>query len=145
MYATGNERGSHHLSPRTVSFRTLGCKQNQYDTDYLKDTFRQRGFDVREQGPTDLVVVNTCAVTSKSAAKCRQAIRAAVRAGARVIVTGCYAQVSGEELAVPGLSWSGIRARRAGALAEKRLRTSRDKALATISHTAAMPNRGNAS
>lgn len=112
------------MSPRTVSFRTLGCKQNQYDTDYLKDTFRQRGFDVREQGPTDLVVVNTCAVTSKSAAKCRQAIRAAVRAGARVIVTGCYAQVSGEELAgIPGvIAVGGIRGRgELASLAEKAL------------------------
>lgn len=92
------------MSPKTVSFRTLGCKQNQYDTDYLKDTFRERGFQVRDGGPTDLVVVNTCAVTSKSAAKCRQAIRAAARTGAKVIVTGCYAQVSGEELAgIPGV------------------------------------------
>lgn len=92
------------MSPKTVSFRTLGCKQNQYDTDYLKDTFRERGFQVLDRGPTDLVVVNTCAVTSKSAAKCRQAIRAAARTGAKVIVTGCYAQVSGEELAgIPGV------------------------------------------
>jgi threonylcarbamoyladenosine tRNA methylthiotransferase MtaB len=111
---TGHGRNERDESGvRTVSFKTLGCRQNQYDTDYLKETFREKGFRVVESGPSDLVVVNTCAVTARSAAKCRQAIRAAARTGAKVLVTGCYSQVASNEVAdIPGvLVISGVRGR----------------------------------
>ncbi len=89
---------------KTVSFRTFGCKLNQYDTDFLKQAFEDSGYEIRESGSADIAVINTCAVTSRSAAKCRQAIRRAVRAGARVLVTGCYPQVAKEELMdIPGV------------------------------------------
>ncbi len=92
------------MPSKTVSFRTFGCKQNQYDTDFLKESFRGKGFRVVERGHSDVVVVNTCAVTAKGAAKCRQAIRAAVRDGAKVAVTGCYPQVAAAEVQdIPGV------------------------------------------
>lgn len=88
----------------TVRFHTLGCKLNQYDADYMKSLFSSRGWRVVE-GPADVVVVNTCVVTGKAAAKCRQAIRSAVRSGAKVIVTGCYSQVAQEEIkCIPGVA-----------------------------------------
>ena len=98
---------------KTVSFKTFGCKQNQYDTDFLKESFEGRGFEVVRSGPSEVVVVNTCAVTAKGAAKCRQAIRAAARAGAKVVVTGCYPQVALSEVeGLPGvMAVSGIRGR----------------------------------
>ena len=101
------------MPSKTVSFRTFGCKQNQYDTDFLRESFAGRGFTVVESGTSDVVVVNTCAVTAKGAAKCRQAIRAAARAGAKVVVTGCYPQVaSGEVLDIPGVvAVTGVRDR----------------------------------
>ena len=83
---------------KTVSFKTFGCKQNQYDTDFLKQVFREKGYEICESGPADIFVINTCTVTSRSAAKCRQAIRAAARSGAKVVVTGCYPQVAKDEL-----------------------------------------------
>lgn len=89
---------------KTVSFRTFGCKLNQYDTDFLKQAFEDSGYEIRDSGPSDIAVINTCAVTSRSAAKCRQAIRGAARAGAKVLVTGCYSQVAKEELIdIPGV------------------------------------------
>jgi len=89
---------------KTVSFKTFGCKLNQYDTDFLIQSFEDAGYETRVAGPSDIVVINTCAVTSRSAAKCRQAIRAAARSGAKVLVTGCYAQVAYEEIAsIPGV------------------------------------------
>ncbi len=112
------------MGSKTVSFKTLGCRQNQYDTDFLKQTFREKGFRVVDSGPSDLVVVNTCAVTTRSAAKCRQAIRAAARTGAKVLVTGCYSQVAKDEIAdIPGvLIVSGVHARgELASLAEKAL------------------------
>lgn len=111
---------------KTVSFRTFGCKLNQYDTDFLKKVFRDKGYEVKEKGPTDLVVVNTCVVTSRSAAKCRQAIRNAARAGSKVLVTGCYPQVAKEEIMdIPGvIAVTGVRNRaNLVSLAEKALRT----------------------
>lgn len=99
---------------KTVLFRTFGCKQNQYDTDFLKQLFKEKGYQVTDSGPADVVVVNTCAVTARSAAKCRQAIRAAARSGSLVVVTGCYPQLSPQEVAdIPGvLVVTGVRDRR---------------------------------
>lgn len=101
------------MPSKTVSFRTFGCKQNQYDTDFLKESFERKGFSVVDEGPSDVVVINTCAVTAKGAAKCRQAIRAAARSGARVVVTGCYSQVApGEVEGIPGvIAVGGVRGR----------------------------------
>lgn len=106
------------MSNKTVSFRTFGCKQNQYDTDFLKESFEDKGFTVVEDGCADVVVINTCAVTSRSAQKCRQAIRAEARRGAKVVVTGCYPQIAlGEVEDIPGvIAVSGVRDR--GRLAE---------------------------
>lgn len=102
----------------TVSFRTFGCKQNQYDTDFLKESFERKGFRVVDEGPSDVVVINTCAVTAKGAAKCRQAIRAAARSGAKVVVSGCYSQVAPRDVAdIPGvIAVGGVLGR--GALAD---------------------------
>lgn len=101
------------MSKKTVSFRTFGCKQNQYDTDFLKESFEEKGFGVVEGGRPDVVVINTCAVTSRSAQKCRQAIRSAAKAGSKVVVTGCYPQIGLEEVEnIPGvIAVSGVRGR----------------------------------
>lgn len=112
------------MNSKTVFFKTFGCKQNQYDTDFLKQTFREKGFVTVDSGPADVVVVNTCAVTTRSAAKCRQAIRAAVRTGAKVLVTGCYPQVALQEIRnLPGVSViSGVHERnRLASMAEQAL------------------------
>lgn len=114
------------MPSKTVSFKTFGCKQNQYDTDFLKESFQGRGFAVVDDGPADIVVVNTCAVTAKGASKCRQAIRSAVREGAKVVVTGCYPQVALSEIAdIPGvIAISGVRGRaELAGLVEKALLT----------------------
>lgn len=124
------------MSSKTVSFRTFGCKQNQYDTDFLKESFGRKGFSVVDEGPSDVVVINTCAVTAKGAAKCRQAIRAAARSGAKVVVTGCYSQIAPDEVAeLPGvIAVAGVRRRSelAGLVADA-LESGR-KAVAVESH-----------
>ena len=85
-----------------VSFFTLGCKVNQYETDAMADSFRHRGFEVvGEGGFADVYIINTCTVTSMSDKKSRQIIRKARRLnpGAIVAAVGCYAQVSADEVA----------------------------------------------
>lgn len=79
-----------------VAFRSLGCKLNQLETESIADAFRGAGAEVCEsERGVDLVVVNTCTVTSKAEQKARRIARAAFAAnpGAVVLLTGCYAQM----------------------------------------------------
>jgi threonylcarbamoyladenosine tRNA methylthiotransferase MtaB len=85
------------LSARSISFETLGCKLNQYDTQLLIESFaRTPGYRVVEPGGhSDISVINTCTVTSKTDRQSRNLIRRAVRKRPKpvVVVTGCYAEV----------------------------------------------------
>ncbi|BBU54136.1 tRNA (N(6)-L-threonylcarbamoyladenosine(37)-C(2))-methylthiotran sferase MtaB [Mameliella alba] len=69
-------------------FTTLGCRLNAYETEAMKDLAEAAGMD-------NAVVVNTCAVTQEAVRKARQEIRRLRRENpdARVIVTGCAAQI----------------------------------------------------
>ncbi len=92
----------------TFRIITLGCKVNQYESDALAQRLRGAGWlPASGNAPADICIVNTCAVTGKAAMQARQAVRQAVRAnpGARIVVTGCYAQIEAEALtAIDGVS-----------------------------------------
>ncbi len=93
---------------RTVSFITLGCKTNQFESAAMSEQLQQAGYEVVdfEQG-AGLVIVNTCTVTSATDSQSRNLVRRARRLNpqARVVVTGCYAQVDPDALkALPGVS-----------------------------------------
>ncbi|MDU0826040.1 MAG: tRNA (N(6)-L-threonylcarbamoyladenosine(37)-C(2))-methylthiotransferase MtaB, partial [Negativicoccus succinicivorans] len=46
---------------KTVSFLTLGCKVNQYDTDAMRSLFLARGYEeVSAKDKADICVINTC-------------------------------------------------------------------------------------
>ena len=87
---------------------TLGCKVNQYETEYLREGLRQVGY--RDAGPderADLCIVNTCTVTAEGDAKGRRVIRRLARQNpdARIVVMGCYATRRPGELAqLPGVT-----------------------------------------
>ncbi|MGH7326344.1 MAG: tRNA (N(6)-L-threonylcarbamoyladenosine(37)-C(2))-methylthiotransferase MtaB, partial [Candidatus Rokuibacteriota bacterium] len=83
------------MAAPTVAFATLGCRLNQVDSQELQAALEARGFRaVPFDEPADVVVVNTCTVTARAEVSDRQAIHRAVRRhpGARVVVTGCWAQ-----------------------------------------------------
>ena len=85
-----------------VSFYTLGCKLNYAETTTLQRNFEERDYEVVPFGEaSDVLVVNTCTVTSEAERKARQTIRRAIREQpeAYVIVTGCYAQMRPDDLA----------------------------------------------
>ena len=75
-------------SPQVVTF---GCRLNTYESEVIKDLARDGGLE-------DAVVVNTCAVTAEAERQARQAIRRLRRENpdAKLIVTGCSAQISPE-------------------------------------------------
>ena len=70
-----------------VEVITLGCRINAYESEVLKEKL---------SGLKDVIVVNTCAVTGEAERQCRQVIRKLRRdyPQARIIVTGCAAQVA---------------------------------------------------
>ncbi|MGD0004560.1 MAG: tRNA (N(6)-L-threonylcarbamoyladenosine(37)-C(2))-methylthiotransferase MtaB [Anaerolineaceae bacterium] len=76
-----------------VYLDTIGCRLNQSEIEKLASQFRAAGHEVvASPSAADLVVVNTCAVTTEAASDSRQKIRQAHKAGqAEIIVTGCWA------------------------------------------------------
>jgi len=84
-----------------VSFITLGCKLNFSESSTLARQFAAAGYEEAAPGPgTDVFVVNTCSVTEHADKKCRNLIRKLHRTapGARIAVTGCYAQLKPQEI-----------------------------------------------
>jgi len=93
--------------PRTVAFHTLGCKLNFSETSTIGRMFDEKGFDkVALSAKADVYVINTCSVTAHAEKKCRQTISKIrnIAPNAFIAVTGCYAQLNPEELAlIPGV------------------------------------------
>ncbi|MDE3137314.1 MAG: tRNA (N(6)-L-threonylcarbamoyladenosine(37)-C(2))-methylthiotransferase MtaB [Acidobacteriota bacterium] len=86
----------------------FGCRATQADAAAIERRLAERGFRPSDAADADLVVVNTCTVTASADSRARQAIRAFHRRnpGARILVTGCYAQRAPEELAeLDGVRW----------------------------------------
>jgi threonylcarbamoyladenosine tRNA methylthiotransferase MtaB len=81
---------------------TLGCKVNQYETEFLREGLFGIGYqDAGESDPADLCVVNTCTVTAEGDSKSRQIIRRLARENpaSKIVVMGCYATRAPEEVA----------------------------------------------
>ena len=71
---------------------TFGCRLNIYESEVMKTHAREAGLE-------NTIIVNTCAVTSEAERSARQAIRRARKENpeAKIIVTGCAAQVHPEK------------------------------------------------
>ena len=80
---------------------TLGCKVNQFESDAIAQALESRGWQrAAEADQAEVCIVNTCTVTGKASMQSRQIIRQFMRRepGARIIVTGCYAQTAPDEI-----------------------------------------------
>jgi threonylcarbamoyladenosine tRNA methylthiotransferase MtaB len=80
---------------------TFGCRVNQADSLRIEEGLLAGGGEAVAAESADLVVVNTCSVTSSADQGARQTIRRIARdnPSARVVVTGCYATRSPAEVA----------------------------------------------
>lgn len=81
---------------------TLGCKVNQYETEYIRQGLVGIGYeDVVDDEVADLCLVNTCTVTNEGDSKSRQVIRRLARENpdSRIVVMGCYATRAPDEVA----------------------------------------------
>ena len=94
---------------RKAAIITFGCKVNQTESAAMEHALREDGYEVVVGFPedsTDLVVVNSCVVTSRAEAECRRAIKRVHRTlpEAAIAVAGCYSEIAGDEIArLPGV------------------------------------------
>jgi len=79
---------------KAPKFATLGCRLNTYETAAMQEL-------AADAGLSDLVVVNTCAVTSEAVRKSRREIRRLQRENptSKIVVTGCAAQIDPQSFA----------------------------------------------
>lgn len=89
-------------------YHTFGCKLNFAETASVERLFNNRGITTVTKGDfPDFIVINSCSVTAEADRKCRSFIRSLNRRypAARILVTGCYAQLKPDELAaLPGVA-----------------------------------------
>ena len=89
--------------------KNFGCRAAQADGAALELMLSRQGMTAAtEARQADVIIVNTCTVTSSADVNARNAVRQAHRRNpeARILVTGCYAQRAPEELAaLPGVAW----------------------------------------
>lgn len=90
-----------------VAVATMGCKVNTYESELIRKGVVGRHWRVVDFSESaDLYVINTCTVTREADRQARQLVRRAVKNNphARVVVTGCYAQIDPQACAdIPGV------------------------------------------
>ncbi len=87
---------------KKVGILTLGCKVNQYESEAIAEALGAIGIDAQTpDGTCDAYIINTCTVTAEADRKSRQMIRRlhATNPNAPIIVTGCTAQSSPQQIA----------------------------------------------
>jgi threonylcarbamoyladenosine tRNA methylthiotransferase MtaB len=101
----------HADNERMPTFRVInfGCRANQADGSAIEQDLASRGFEpAHTDAVPDVVVLNSCTVTASADYAVRQAARRIHRENpdARIVVTGCYAQRSAEDVAaLPGVEY----------------------------------------
>jgi len=91
-----------------IAVTTLGCKINQYDSAVIRSRLEEKHSFVPFDEQADCYIINTCTVTDRADWEARQLVRRAKRRSpsSKVLLTGCYAQVSpGEVARVPGVDF----------------------------------------
>jgi threonylcarbamoyladenosine tRNA methylthiotransferase MtaB len=89
-----------------VALGFTGCKVNNYEVQALSQALEDAGMEIVPfSRKADCYVINTCTVTSRADVSSRNLVRRARRISpeARIVVTGCYAQLKRQELAEIGV------------------------------------------
>jgi len=86
---------------KTFSILTIGCKLNQFESEWIREALVLRNWEYRRFGEgARCYIINSCTVTGRSDARCRNAVRRTRKAApeAFIVVTGCYAETQPERL-----------------------------------------------
>lgn len=92
----------------TFYMRNFGCRATEADASAMRRELLASGLTLANEHAADVIVLNTCTVTAAADSQAREAVRKIhrVNPGARIMVTGCYAQRAPEELAaLEGVDW----------------------------------------
>ncbi|MGA8185957.1 MAG: tRNA (N(6)-L-threonylcarbamoyladenosine(37)-C(2))-methylthiotransferase MtaB [Terriglobia bacterium] len=92
----------------TFHLINFGCRASHADGTAIKKQLMVKGFREASAEASEIAVLNTCTVTAAADAEVRQVIRRIHRTNpdCRILVTGCYAQRAGDEIAkLPGVNW----------------------------------------
>ena len=83
-----------------TALHTLGCKLNQAESESLARELAARGYSITAGNKADAFIINTCSVTHMADRKARHLVRMLrmLNPRARIVVTGCYAELAGEVL-----------------------------------------------
>lgn len=89
-------------------YHTFGCKLNFAETSSMAELLAKNGIvAVQKDEAPDYIIINSCSVTAEADRKCRSTIRSFAKRYplAKILVTGCYAQLKPQELAtLPGVT-----------------------------------------
>ena len=87
--------------PERFLVKNFGCRASQADGAAIEAGLLAKGLTAADMAGADLVVLNTCTVTATADDEVRQVVRRIHREkpGARILITGCYAQRAPQELA----------------------------------------------
>jgi len=95
------------MNQRKFALFTVGCKLNQYETEWMGECLEKSGFKrVNFSDQADLYIINTCTVTAQSDYSSRQAIYRAFRKfpNSKIVVVGCYSEIEPDFLKkLPGV------------------------------------------
>ena len=93
----------------TFQLLNFGCRASQADGAAIKKQLLESGLEEAEDiAASQVAILNTCTVTARADAEVRQLVRRIHRANprCRILVTGCYAQRSPDEIArLDGVAW----------------------------------------
>ena len=87
------------MESKTVAIYTLGCRLNSAESGTILDEFVKRGYqEVLFGKPCSVAIINTCTVTDKADATCRNIIRKAKISSpaAKIIIVGCFSQLESD-------------------------------------------------
>ena len=90
---------------RSVGILTLGCKVNTYESEYLINILKEKGYVIKDfDDICDVYIINTCTVTNNSDVKSRKVIRQAIKRNedACIIAMGCFIEAN-KDIEIPGL------------------------------------------
>jgi threonylcarbamoyladenosine tRNA methylthiotransferase MtaB len=92
---------------RKIAYHTLGCKLNFAETSSIGRQFKAAGYErVEFFEKPDLFLINTCSVTENADRECRTIVKRAMKVNSEaiIIVTGCFAQLKPDSIAlIPGV------------------------------------------
>ena len=90
---------------RSVGIYTLGCKVNTYESEYLMNILKEKGYIIKDfDDICDVYIINTCTVTNNSDVKSRKVIRQAIKRNddSCIIAMGCFIEAN-KDIEIPGI------------------------------------------